>query len=362
MPADLILQNTALTPPLFSSQLQTGFASTALGFVTVFTDFSGGLALAKMSLSLLDIHNNRLLPDVYALAYGTVMMWSNPMQSVLPHLLDAYRIAQKSGYVGTTGHCCAMFYSYRAFFTGSQLSSLGKEVALFMRKSERDKRDVMSLSFLPISKGISYIGGSTSQHTNDFIGEEDLDHFVNNHEFAVCECFLVVKLLCDVVFRRFDALKSIARNYIEHIDRRGNGVSQFVNIYRFFYGGLVSLHFYRESQDQFWMDRAAHAIAKLETWTAESVWNFENKLYLEGESHYAFGETDCAAAKYELAIESSKKHRFVHEEAVACEQAAAFHEEVGNKDLADELMRRALKCYQTWGAEKKVDSLLEMYS
>jgi hypothetical protein len=77
-------------------------------------------------------------------------------------------------------------------------------------------------------------------------------------------------------------------------------------------------------------------------------------------SHYAFGEMDCAAAKYKLAIESSKKHRFVHEEAVACEQAAAFHEEVGNKDLADELMRRALKCYQTWGAEKKVDSLLEL--
>jgi hypothetical protein len=34
--------------------------------------------------------------------------------------------------------------------------------------------------------------------------------------------------------------------------------------------------------------------------------------------------------------------------------------EMGNKDLADELMKRALKCYQAWGAEKKVDLLLEM--
>jgi len=119
------------------------------------------------------------------------------------------------------------------------------------------------------------------------------------------------------------------------------------------------LHFYRENHDQFWLDRATHAISKLETWAAESAWNFENKLYLlQAESHYAFGEMESAATKYRKAIESSHKHRFVHEEAVACEQAAAFHEECGNEDLADELMRRALKCYQTWGAEKKVESLL----
>ena len=186
-----------------------------------------------MSLSLLDVHNNRLLPDVHALTYGAVILWKDPIQSVLPHLLYGYRIAEKSGYIGSTGHACAMFYSYRAFFSGSELSSLGKEVALFMRKSERDKRKVMSLSFLPISKGISYIGGSTtSQDTNDFIEEEDMDQFNNNHEFAVCECFLVVKLCCDVVFRRFDALKSIARKYI---DCRANGIAQYVNIHRYFY-------------------------------------------------------------------------------------------------------------------------------
>jgi len=312
-----------------------------------------------MSLSLLDVHNNRLLPDVHALTYGAVILWKDPIQSVLPHLLYGYRIAEKSGYIGSTGHACAMFYSYRAFFSGSELSSLGKEVALFMRKSERDKRKVMSLSFLPISKGISYIGGSTtSQDTNDFIEEEDMDQFNNNHEFAVCECFLVVKLCCDVVFRRFDALKSIARKYI---DCRANGIAQYVNIHRYFYGGLVSLHFYRENRDQFWLDRATHAISMMETWAAESVWNFENKLYLlQAEYHYAFDEMEDAATKYRLAIESSQKHRFVHEEAVACEQAADFHMEMGNKDLADKLMKRALKCYQAWGAEKKVDLLLEM--
>eukprot|EP00985_Skeletonema_marinoi_P029200 scaffold27140_cov92-Skeletonema_marinoi.AAC.1 len=88
------------------------------------------------------------------------------------------------------------------------------------------------------------------------------------------------------------------------------------------------------------------------------VWNFENKLLLlQAERHYAFGETDLAVEKYKLAQESSKKHRFVHEEALTCELAAAFHEKAGNVQFVAELIVRAATCYQTWGAEEKAESL-----
>ena len=157
----------------------------------------------------------------------------------------------------------------------------------------------------------------------------------------------------------FDGVKATARQYLELFERQGSASAQFVNIYRLFYGGLLSLHYYRESRDQFWMDRAAHAIQKMEVWTAESVWNFGNKLFLmQAERHYAFGEMDHAAEKYKLAQESSKKHRFVHEEALAYELAATFHEKAGNVKFVAELIDRAVNCYQTWGAEGKVQSLL----
>ena len=55
---------------------------------------------------------------------------------------------------------------------------------------------------------------------------------------------------------------------------------------------------------------------------------------------------------------SSKRHRFVHEEALTCELAAAFHKKAGNKKFVTELIDRAVECYQTWGAEGKVESLL----
>eukprot|EP00984_Skeletonema_dohrnii_P017715 scaffold8139_cov132-Skeletonema_dohrnii-CCMP3373.AAC.4 len=120
---------------------------------------------------------------------------------------------------------------------------------------------------------------------------------------------------CSFIFRRPDGIQATARQYLELFERQGSASAQFINIYCIFYGGLLSLHYYRESQDQFWLDRAEHAIQKMEVWTAESVWNFENKLFLlQAERHYSFGNVKFVAA----------------------------------------LIDRAVNCYQTWGAEGKI--------
>lgn len=331
---------------------------TALSFVTVFNDFSLGYSLSKMSVTLAG-SDQRLLPTIYCAAFGMVNIWKEPVQAIVPHLKDAYSISVKSGMVDNAC-AAAMFYCYRAFFTGSMLTPLGKEVALFMRMSERRNRKVMSLSMLTVSNAISCLGDISSEFRSaeDFITDEHLAEAVRSNEFTICESMLAIKFMCSFIFRRFDEVKTCARQYLELFERQGDAAAQFINIYRIFYGCMISLHFYRESQDQFWMDRATHAVKKMETWMAASVWNFENKLFLlQAESHYAVGEMDRAAEKYTLAIESSRKHRFVHEEAVACELAAAFHEKLGNADLVEKLTGKAVECYQKWGAEKKVNSL-----
>ena len=348
--------------PSFCVYCNIGFASTALSFVTVFSDFSLGYSLAKISVTLVG-SDSRLLPtkaitDTINCACGMVNIWKEPIQAILPQLKDAYSISFKYGMIDNALPS-AMLFSYRAFFTGSLLTPLSEEVALFMRIADRRKRRLMYWSMLQISNAISCLGRSSSgKNAEDFITDEHLAEAARRNEFTVCEGMLAIKFMCSFIFRRLDEVKATARQYLELFERQGDGAAQFINIYRVFYGGMISLHFYRESQDQFWMDRATHAIKKMETWTAASEWNFENKLLLlQAESNYACGEMEKATEKYYLAIESSRKHRFVHEEAVACELAAAFHEKSGSADLVDELMRRAVECYQKWGAEKKVDSL-----
>ncbi|KAK1736831.1 putative AAA ATPase [Skeletonema marinoi] len=336
-----------------------GLASLALSLVTVFSDFSEGYSLAKTSISIAG-SDKRVLCSIMTITYGMINIWKEPIQAILPQLKDVYNMSLKYGLIDTA-LSSGMFHAYRAFFTGSLLQPFSKEVALFMRNnSERHKRRLMHLSVLSLSNGISCLRGNSSgpQYVEEFITEEHLAEALRNKEFAACEVMFAIKMMCSFIFRRPDGIKPIARQYLELFERHGSASAQFVNIYRLFYGGLLSLHYYRESRDQFWLDRAAHAIQKMEVWTAESVWNFENKLLLlQAERHYAFGEMDLAAEKYMLAQESSKKHRFIHEEALACELAAAFHEKTGNVLFVVELIDRAVNCYQTWGAEGKVESL-----
>eukprot|EP00984_Skeletonema_dohrnii_P029809 scaffold20692_cov67-Skeletonema_dohrnii-CCMP3373.AAC.1 len=194
-----------------------------------------------------------------------------------------------------------MLHAYRALFTGSLLKPFSKEVALFMRNNlERHKRRLMHLCVAPIFSGISCLRGISSKsgayNVDEFITEKHLAEALRNKETTFCECMLAIKLMCSFVFRRLNEIKPIARQYLELFERHGSASAQFINIYCIFYGGLLSLHYYRGSRDKFWMDRAEHAIQKMEVWTAESVWNFENKLLLlQAERHYAFGEMDRAA-------------------------------------------------------------------
>ena len=100
------------------------------------------------------------------------------------------------------------------------------------------------------------------------------------------------------------------------------------------------------------------AIEKMRSWSSQCSWNFSNKLLLlQAESHYSLGEEKLAAEKYSQAIESARKHRFVHEEAMGCELASLFHQKMNDQDLSSSLMKRSIDCYTTWGAQKKVEAL-----
>ena len=336
-----------------------GLVSVAISLVTVFSNFSEGYSIAKTSLSIAG-SDKRVLCYIMVSAFGMINIWKEPIQAILPQLKDAYNMSLKYGLIDNA-LAAGMLHAYRSFFTGSLLKALNEEVSLFMRNNqERHKRKLMHLCMRPVSNGIECLSGSSGpRNVGEFITEEHLAEALHNKEFTVCESMLAIKLMCSFIFRKPDEVNAIARQYLELFERQGGASAQFINIYRIFYGGLLSLHFYRESRDQFWMDRAAHAIQKMERWYSESDWNFENKLFLlQAERHYAFGEIDRAAEKYKLAEESSKTHRFLHEEALACELAAEFHQKAGNKNFVAELIDRAVKCYQTWGAERKVESLL----
>jgi len=89
-----------------------------------------------------------------------------------------------------------------------------------------------------------------------------------------------------------------------------------------------------------------------------SPWNFENKLdLLQAELHYLNNHHNMAELSYQASIVSARKHRFYHEEALACELYGIYL--VENKMIAKglEQLQNAREKYVKWGAMKKADDV-----
>ena len=129
-----------------------------------------------------------------------------------------------------------------------------------------------------------------------------------------------------------------------------------------FYEGLTALHFVRcpgdDSSKEGWVTLAKKAISSFELWAEHSTWNWENKLLLlQAEWHFAEGESEKAIEKYKAAIDSARRHRFVHEEGLANELFSTFNDRNGDIDAAKIHLSEARSCYVKWGATALVERL-----
>ena len=100
-----------------------------------------------------------------------------------------------------------------------------------------------------------------------------------------------------------------------------------------------------------YQERGMNAIALMSTWSIHSDWNFKNKLLLlKAEYHHTTRDINNAAKLYVESIEAAKRHKFIHEEAIANELAGIFQCELGKWDQAHSHFEQAMVCYETWGA------------
>ena len=60
-------------------------------------------------------------------------------------------------------------------------------------------------------------------------------------------------------------------------------------------------------------------------------------MLLKDERHSTLNETKEAAAEYEASIEPARKHRFVHEKAIACELAGYFNDKCWDEKESREM-------------------------
>lgn len=124
-------------------------------------------------------------------------------------------------------------------------------------------------------------------------------------------------------------------------------------------GGLASFRIFRKTKNPLWAQRAAKSKERMHTWKVQgSSWNFESKSFLlDAEESYSNGCVERAQELYDSSISSAREHNFVHEEALANEQAANFYLDIGNKSMALKYFTGAYGAYSNWGACAKATAL-----
>lgn len=96
----------------------------------------------------------------------------------------------------------------------------------------------------------------------------------------------------------------------------------------------------------------------MKQWAQTGTWNFEHKLHLmEAEEQFSHGLHETAKESYKCAILCARAHKFINDEAFACELTAKFYLNIGDLALSMEHFILAHEKYESWGAVAKAAAL-----
>ena len=169
------------------------------------------------------------------------------------------------------------------------------------------------------------------------------------------ELQLTLEIISTFIFRQMERAQHAAGTFFEKADKKRLEYSlKCID----FFAGLTSCYTARKTGDDSLIAEVQGVLDRFENLNLHCKWNFENKLFLlKAECSYTKGEANEAAKYYEASIASAKEHKFIHEEAIACELAGYFYHEVGNQTKSKEILEQAHNAYMTWGAVRKAKTM-----
>jgi len=321
-------------------------------------DISGGYNYVKLACSLLEKLGSRENAGEVILIRTQVVSYIEPLQATLEYHDEGYAAAIASGDII---QAAANMYSGHIsnFYSGVKLQTTrekgdevinfirGKNMVMFLREIQLIQHSVLKLI------GIDDDSKCSSAEENILASK--------NSGLKLTHCFQ--KSYISFMFRLYDDTKGYAEKFLGC-----SASSAYANLvisqsFNTFYIGLISFWVARNSRDEDqWYKRGSKSKLALRKWAETSQWTFENKWYLlEAEEAFSNNNFDDAKMYYEKAISSAKAHKFVHEEALACELAAYFYLDIGEVNNAADYCLLAHERYQEWGAIGKCTSLFRFF-
>src|SRR4028119_2430525 len=259
-----------------------------------------------------------------------------------------------------------MVYSYFAYFTGQELITLEREMAINRDAIHKIKQKVAlnhieiywqaTLNLLGKSENTCFLKGEVC---NELIG---LPLYQQANDQTGVAYIYWNKLLLSYWFENYsEAIENtaIAEKYLDVVV----GLP-LVPLFHF-YDSLIWLAVYyarSESKQNTILERVRNNQQKMQKWAHHAPMNHLHKFYLvEAERHRVLDEKIEAIEMYDKAIALAKENKYLNEEALANELAAKFYLSWGKETIAQVYMQNAHYSYSRWGAKRKVEDLEEKY-
>ena len=329
---------------------------------------------AKVSQALADRFgsNHRSFARVL-LSVAIVKMFFEPFQA-LPDLLDrAFEVGMSSGNI-EDAFGARQIKTIISPLTGAKLGPRAEEARDFRALlNEYGHATLISMS-IPFQAILNLIGGDVdptkgvkdpTELTGEVIGNQEeflVKHLVEKEYNSLVTAFYFFRMWLAFIFRRFDIAPEMAKTLHRLMPKPDIMVDSTL------YLGLVAVEvcFQGGGEDADaaegvdWRSIAMQSKEKLDSLAKLCPWNFSHKARLLGaETAYKL-DKDSQAAKlaYDEAINLAGEHKFIHEQAIACELAGLFSLDEGRAEDAEEYRTRSITYYGEWGAIAKVADLL----
>jgi len=346
-----IMVDTSLASGL-CRESASGFFHVGVVSIGYFGEVEYGYQLSKLSLSILQLFNARsLYPKMKCLMNGYVSFWVEPLQSTAMSLAESYEEALMVGdveyaMIGSTVSCM------QNIVCGRELFAMEKEMDALATQMAQMNQTYNLFGLISMHKAVCTLTGTQKDPFRaSRIPMKDEDEVVS--KFASERPSLVQLIYFHQIFvaifcSKYEVVLKLSSEY-QSISQRKATIH---DIFVVFFQGLSSLRLYRLQQNTPELySMGMSVLRQFQSWVTHSEWNFENKLLLlEAEVHFSKGEHDLAEEKYLAAIESARKHRFVHEEGLSNELLSTFYKSRREDKKGQEFMMNAILCYRKWGA------------
>ena len=329
-------------------------------------EIESGYRFGKLALFLANKYDAKgLTTKVYLLFHLCINHWKDYTRKSLNPLLEGYQIGLEAGEL-EYGIGCTNIYCHNLVCGNMVLASADKEMAKYHKVAKKFKHERSQYAIEQHWQfALNLLGRSQDKYNlrgEVFDERKMVPILLKAQDNTALHALYIYKSILCYLFN--DCAQSV--DNAKAAEGYSKGVMGELSVpFRIFYYSLALLALYPDAQSkeqEQYMEKVSSNQERMKKWSDHAPMNYLHKYYLvEAELARVKGEDAQAMDLYDKAIELAKENEYVNEEALANEVAARYYLSKGRDKIAGVYMKDARYCYYRWGAQAKVDDLMNRY-